>query len=43
VHGSRERMVRPLSQAKAEYVPHAGVDHRFQHYAYVGFLQTFSK
>ena len=42
VSGSLERMVRPFSQAKAEYVPHAGVDQEFQHYAYFGFLRTFT-
>lgn len=41
VSNSRERMIRPFSRAKAEYIPHAGVDQRFQHYAYFGFLRTF--
>jgi hypothetical protein len=38
---SRERMLRPFSQAKPEYTPHFGVDQTFQHYAYFGFLRTF--
>ncbi len=42
VGGSRERMVRSFNEAKAEYTPYAGVDHKFQHYAYFGFLRTFS-
>ena len=41
VGSSRERMVRPFSVAKAEYIPHAGVDHKFQHYAYFGSLRRF--
>lgn len=38
---ARARMVRPFAEAKGEYTPHAGVDHTFQHYAYVGFMRTF--
>jgi hypothetical protein len=37
---SREQMVRPLADAKAEYIPHAGVDHKFQRFAYVGYFRS---
>jgi hypothetical protein len=40
VSASRDGMVRPFADAKSEYVPHAGVDHTFQHYSYFGFLRT---
>jgi hypothetical protein len=40
VSRKRERMIRPFAEARSEYVPHAGVDHTFQHYGYVGFLRT---
>lgn len=34
----REAMVRAFEDAKAEYIPHAGVDHAFQRHAYSGYL-----
>lgn len=37
---TREHMVRTFESARAEYVPHAGVDHRFQLFAYSGYLHT---
>ncbi len=37
---TREGMVRPFETARAEYVPHAGVDHRFQLFAYRGYLDS---
>ncbi|MEO8337451.1 MAG: hypothetical protein ABI664_20910 [bacterium] len=40
VSRTRERMVRTLDSAKAEYVPHAGVDRRFQLHAYSGYLHS---
>ena len=43
VSRNRERMVRPFMEAKGEYVPHAGVDQTFQHYAYFGSLRAYSK
>jgi len=36
---TREGMVRTFESAKPEYVPHAGVDHRFQLFAYSGYLK----
>jgi hypothetical protein len=35
---SSERMVRPLSQVRGDYTPHFGVDHRFQTFAFGGYL-----
>jgi hypothetical protein len=43
VSHTREGMVRLLDQAKAEYEPHAGVDGRFQRFAYAGFLRSFDR
>jgi predicted transglutaminase-like cysteine proteinase len=40
VSRTREGMVRTFEAAKAEYVPHAGVDHRFQLFAYSGYLHS---
>ncbi|MEO8621660.1 MAG: hypothetical protein ABI625_11380 [bacterium] len=37
---TRERIVRPFSEAKAEYVPHAGVDREFHQHTYVGYLRA---
>ena len=38
---NRERMIRPFTEAKVEYIPHAGVDHQFQRFAYFGYMRTF--
>jgi hypothetical protein len=35
----RDAMIRAFEDAKAEYVPHAGVDHAFQRHAYSGYLR----
>jgi hypothetical protein len=43
VSDRRERMVVPFSEAKAEYVPHAGVDRTFRHYVYFGYLRRSRK
>lgn len=42
VNRTRELMVRPLEEVRAEYVPHAGVDHEFRQYAYSGYLRGTS-
>ena len=33
---NRARMIRPLTEVMAAYVPHFGVNHRFDTYAFVG-------
>jgi hypothetical protein len=38
---NRERMIRPFTEAKVEYIPHAGVDQNFQRFAYSGYMRTF--
>jgi hypothetical protein len=37
---TRDTMVRTFDSAKPEYIPHAGVDHRFQLFAYSGYLHS---
>jgi hypothetical protein len=38
VSRKRDRMVRPLDDARAEYIPHAGVDGKLRSYGYAGRL-----
>jgi hypothetical protein len=40
---SSERMIRPLNDAQLEYVPHFGVDHRFQTYTFGAYLLAGAK
>ena len=40
VSRTRDTMVRTFESARAEYVPHAGVDHKFQLFAYSGYLHS---
>ena len=40
VSRTRDTMVRTFESARAEYVPHAGVDHKFQLFAYTGYLHS---
>jgi hypothetical protein len=40
---SQERMIRSLSDAKSEYIPHAGIDQKFQRYAYCGYMRVFQR
>jgi hypothetical protein len=37
---TRDTMLRTFDSAKSEYVPHAGVDHQFQLFAYSGYLHS---
>ena len=37
---SPERIVRLFDEARQEYIPHAGVDHKFHQHAYVGYLRA---
>lgn len=40
---NRDRMIRPLADAKAEYTPHAGIDQEFQRFAYYGYMRIWQR